>query len=47
MTSNIWGLADAIGPLARAGQPVDPAELADPDLSLEDSDAGAPAGARS
>jgi len=46
MTSIIWDLADAIHPLARSGQPVNPPELADPDLPLEDSQAGAPAGAR-
>jgi hypothetical protein len=46
MTSNVWDLADAIDPRARSGQPVDPAELADPDLPLEDSHAGAPARAR-
>ena len=46
-TSNTWDLADAIQPLARSYRPVDPAELAGRDLPLEESHAGAGAGARS
>ena len=47
MISNIWDPAEAIDPLVRSSQPVDPAELADPDLPLENRHAGAPAGTRS
>ena len=42
MNFNVWGVADAIAQLIRAGVPVDPRRLADPDVPLE---ATAPASA--
>jgi hypothetical protein len=46
MNVNIWDVIDAIQPLVRSGQPVDPAELADPKVFLDDVQGGALAGAR-
>ena len=35
MNVNVWDVTTAIEDLIRAGEPVDPEELADPDIPLE------------